>query len=36
MERADPSVTLDLMVRSIVALGKSPEEVGRIISSKAA
>ena len=36
MERADSSVSLDLMVRSIVALGKSPEEVGRVISSKAA
>jgi DNA-binding XRE family transcriptional regulator len=36
MEKADPSVSLDLMVRSIVALGKSPEEVGRVISAKAA
>ena len=32
MEKADPSVSLDLMVRSAVALGQSAEDVGRAIS----
>lgn len=34
MEKADPSVSLDLMVRSAVALGQSAEEVGEAISSR--
>ena len=36
MEKADSSVSLDLMVKSIVALGKTVEEVGRVISAEAA
>ncbi len=32
MERGDPSVSLDLLVRSLLALGASGKEVGRIIS----
>ncbi|MCC4307554.1 helix-turn-helix domain-containing protein [Alcanivorax marinus] len=33
MEAGDPSVSLDLLMRSLLALGTSPEEVGRVISS---
>jgi len=33
MEAADPSVSLDLLVRSLLALGASPRELSRIISS---
>ncbi len=36
MEKADPSVSLDLMVRSLVALGKSRKDVGRVIAADAA
>jgi plasmid maintenance system antidote protein VapI len=35
MEAADASVTLDLIVRSLLALGASAEEVGRVISRAA-
>ena len=31
MEASDPSVSLDLLVRSLLALGASPEELARII-----
>lgn len=31
MEASDPTVTLDLLVRSLLALGASPEELARII-----
>ena len=31
MEASDPSVSLDLLVRSLLALGTSPEELARII-----
>ncbi len=36
MEAADVSVSLDLLVRSLLALGVSRDEVGRVIASKAA
>jgi DNA-binding XRE family transcriptional regulator len=32
MEAGDPSVSLDLLVRSLIALGASSKELGRIIS----
>ena len=32
MESGDPSVSLDLIVRSLIALGASPRDVGRAIS----
>ena len=35
IEKADPSVSLDLMVRTAIALGQSAEEVGRAISRAA-
>lgn len=31
MEASDPSVSLDLLFRSLLALGTSPEELARII-----
>ena len=31
MEASDPTVSLDLLVRSLLALGMSPEELARII-----
>jgi len=33
MEAADPSVSLDLLVRSLLALGSSEKELARIIAS---
>ena len=33
MESADPSVSIDLLVRSLLALGASPKDVARIIGS---
>ena len=33
MEGADPSVSIDLMVRSLLALGASPEDLANVISS---
>lgn len=33
MEAGDPSVSLDLLVRSLLALGASNRELGRIIGS---
>lgn len=35
MEAADPSVSLDLLVRSLLALGASCAEVGRVIAEAA-
>lgn len=35
MEAADPSVSMELLVRSLLLLGASRKEVGRIISQKA-
>jgi predicted XRE-type DNA-binding protein len=35
MEAADASVSLDLLVRSLLALGASRAEVGRVIASAA-
>jgi DNA-binding XRE family transcriptional regulator len=32
MEAGDPSVSLDLLVRSLIALGTSSKELGKIIS----
>ena len=32
MEAGDPSVSLDLLVRSLIALGTSSKELGRMIS----
>ena len=31
MEASDPTVSLDLLIRSLLALGTSPEELARII-----
>ena len=36
MEAADPSVSLDLLVRALFHLGASRRDVGRIIASRAA
>lgn len=36
MEAADPSVSVDLLVRALLALGASRKEVGRVIASRAA
>ncbi len=33
MESADPSVTVDLLVKSLLKLGASPKDVGRVISA---
>jgi predicted XRE-type DNA-binding protein len=33
MEAADPSVSLDLLVRSLLAMGKSRRDVGKLIAS---
>jgi DNA-binding XRE family transcriptional regulator len=35
MEAGDASVSLDLLVRSLLALGTSPAELGRIIAAAA-
>lgn len=35
MEAADPSVSLDLLVRALLALGVSRKEVGRVIARAA-
>lgn len=32
MEAGDPTVTIDLLVKSLLALGISPREIGRAIS----
>ena len=34
MEAGDPSVSIDLLMKSLLALGASPEEVARVISSR--
>ena len=34
MEAGDPSVSLDLLVKSLLALGSSPAELARIIGGK--
>jgi hypothetical protein len=34
MERGDPSVSLDLLVRSLLALGISPRQLSRTISTR--
>jgi len=36
MEAADPSVSVDLLVRSLLTLGASRRDVGRVIGSPAA
>ena len=36
IERGDPSVSVDLMVRSLLALGMSRRELGRLIAASAA
>lgn len=36
MEAADPSVTVDLLVRALLTLGASRKELGRVIASRAA
>lgn len=36
MEAADPSVTVDLLLRALLALGASRKELGRVIASRAA
>jgi hypothetical protein len=35
MEAADASVSVDLLVRSLLALGASHQEVGRVIAQAA-
>lgn len=32
MEAGDPTVTIDLLIKSLLALGVSPREIGRAIS----
>jgi hypothetical protein len=34
MEKADPTVSLELLVRGLVALGATRVEVGRIVATK--
>ena len=34
MEAGDPSVSLDLLIRSLLALGASSRELGRTISAR--
>jgi predicted XRE-type DNA-binding protein len=34
MEAGDPSVSLDLLIKSLFALGSSPSDLARIISNK--
>jgi DNA-binding XRE family transcriptional regulator len=36
MEAADPSVSVDLLVRALLSLGASRKELGRVIASRAA
>lgn len=36
MEAADPSVTVDLLVRALLSLGASRKELGRVIAPRAA
>jgi DNA-binding XRE family transcriptional regulator len=36
MEAADPSVSVDLMIRSLLVLGASRKELGRVIATRAA
>ncbi len=36
MESADPTVSIDLLLRSLVSLGVTQKELARILSSKAA
>lgn len=36
MEAADPTVSVDLLVRALLALGASRKELGRVIASHAA
>jgi DNA-binding XRE family transcriptional regulator len=36
METGDPSVSIDLLVRALVAMGATKREVGQIIGSRAA
>ena len=36
MEAADPSVSLDLLVRGLLATGASPRDIGRVLVSIAA
>src|SRR5262245_11760840 len=33
MEAGDPSVSLDLLIRSLLALGASPQELSRIVAA---
>jgi ribosomal protein S4E len=34
MEAGDPSVSLDLLIRTLLALGASSREIARIITSR--
>jgi len=34
MESGDPSVSVDLLLRSVLAIGGSPTEVGRALASR--
>ncbi|HEX9792879.1 MAG TPA: helix-turn-helix domain-containing protein [Planctomycetota bacterium] len=36
MEAADPSVTIDLLLRSLLAMGATRRDVARLLSAKAA
>ena len=35
MEAGDPSVSVDLLIRSLLRLGASPDELGRVIAQAA-
>ena len=35
MERADPTVSLDLLIRALLTLGASASDVGRVIAEAA-
>ena len=34
MESGDPTVTIDLMLRSVLAMGASPRQVGRVLATR--
>ena len=34
MEAGDPSVSIDLLTRSLIALGASPQDIARVIGGK--
>ena len=34
IESGDPTVTIDLMLRSVLAMGASPKQVGRVLATR--